>query len=97
MTSIRDEIRDHLEENLLYGRKGLADEASLLDAGLIDSTGVLELVTFLEDRFGLTVEDADIVPANFDSVAGLATYVEARLHTASRRATIADSVADHAD
>lgn len=93
MNTIRDTIREHLEENLLYGKGDLADDASLLEAGLIDSTGVLELVAFLEGRFGIRVADTDIVPANFDSVAGLVAYVQSSLHAAPEHATLAD----HAD
>ncbi|MGG5817690.1 acyl carrier protein [Falsiroseomonas sp. HW251] len=93
MNTIRDTIRQQLEDNLLYGKGDLTDDASLLEAGLIDSTGVLELVAFLESRFGIKVEDTDIVPANFDSVAGLVAYVQSRLRDAPARA----AMADHAD
>ena len=65
---------------LLFGDTtvDLADHVSLIDAGIIDSTGVLELVGFVENTFGLTVADADIVPANFDSIGRLAAYIEAK-------------------
>ncbi|HMF40858.1 MAG TPA: acyl carrier protein [Polyangia bacterium] len=53
----------------------LADEASLLDQGIIDSTGVLELIGFLEDSFGVKVEDAEMVPENLDSVARIVAFV----------------------
>jgi acyl carrier protein len=74
------EIRRFLAENFLFreGRATLGAEESLLGAGLIDSTGVLELVAFLEQRFGLSVPDADMLPENLDTVRGLVAYVEAR-------------------
>jgi acyl carrier protein len=56
----------------------LTDSASFLDRGLIDSTGVLELVGFVEDEFGVSVQDDDIVPDNFDSIQNLAAYVARR-------------------
>ena len=54
----------------------LDDTSSLLAQGIIDSTGVLELVSFVEDRFGISVQDEELVPANFDSLAALCAYVE---------------------
>ncbi len=53
----------------------LADDASLLDAGIVDSTGVLEVVTFLESEFGVKVQDAEIVPENVDSIARIAEFI----------------------
>ena len=54
----------------------LADDASLLDAGIVDSTGVLEVVQFLESEFGLEVQDHEIVPENVDSIARIAAFIE---------------------
>ena len=53
----------------------LADDASLLDQGIIDSTGVLEVVTFLEQKFGIQVEDQEMLPENLDSIEHVAAYV----------------------
>jgi len=52
------------------------ESTSFLEQGIIDSTGVLELVTFIEDHFGVTVRDEDLVPANFDSLRTLAAFVD---------------------
>lgn len=57
----------------------LTDAASLLDLGVVDSTGVLEIIGFVERDFGLAVEDDEIVPANLDSIERIATYVERKL------------------
>jgi acyl carrier protein len=54
----------------------LADSDSLLDKGIIDSTGVLELVGFLEEHFGIAVDDEDLVPENLDSVDTLVGYID---------------------
>jgi len=54
----------------------LDETTSFLEQGIIDSTGVLELVTFIEDHFGVTVRDEDLVPSNFDSLRALAAFVE---------------------
>ena len=53
----------------------LGDQASLLDEGVVDSTGVLEVIGFLESEFGLAIEDAEITPENFDSIARIAAFV----------------------
>lgn len=57
----------------------LKDSTSFLDTGLIDSTGVLELVDFLEERFGITVEDSELVPENLDSLDNLCRYLEKKV------------------
>jgi acyl carrier protein len=60
-------------------RAELADTESLLDAGLIDSTGILELVAFIETEFSIQMADTDIVPDNLDSVDTIVRYVEGKL------------------
>jgi acyl carrier protein len=54
----------------------LADDASFLDQGIIDSTGVLEVVGFLEENFGIVVGDNEMLPENLDSVQNLTAFVE---------------------
>jgi len=81
-------VRSFIEDNFLFRSDdaALAADASLLDAGLIDSTGILELVAFLEGTFGITVADAEIVPANLDSIAAIAAYVDGKLVEAAAAA-----------
>lgn len=76
--SIETAVSAFLIDNFRFGDTSVAivPDESLIEAGVIDSTGVLELVAFLEERFGLDVEDADIVPDNLDSLAAIARYVE---------------------
>lgn len=54
----------------------LDDKTSFLAGGILDSTGVLELVAFVEQQFGIKVSDDELVPANFDSLAALAAFIE---------------------
>ena len=70
-------IRAFIEENFLFREdvSGLSDDDSLLENGVMDSTGILELVAFLEGDFGIEMSDAEIVPANLDSIASIAAYV----------------------
>jgi acyl carrier protein len=57
-------------------KKGLNDTVNLLESGIIDSLGILELVTFLEQQFGIQVEDDELVPENFQTTGTLAAFVE---------------------
>jgi acyl carrier protein len=79
-TDIEQKIRQFLTDNFLFreDRASLTDAESLLEAGVIDSTGVLELVAFLEREFGLAVDDAEIVPENLDSISRIVGYVKGK-------------------
>jgi acyl carrier protein len=74
---IETEIRGFIVKNFLFGVDDVAIKAddSLLDKGVIDSTGVLEVVGFLDERFGIQVDDNELVPSNFDSIAKLTAFV----------------------
>ena len=77
MDEIRNEIREFIVENFLFGEDDgqLTDEDSLLEKGIVDSTGVLELVQFLERTYSLKVKDEDLVPDNLDTISRAAEYV----------------------
>jgi acyl carrier protein len=66
----------------------LSDDDSLLDAGIIDSTGVLDLIGFIEQQFGVTVADEELVPENLDSITRLTAFLE-RKHQAAAPSTLA--------
>ena len=73
---IGSEIRDFVVTNFLFGKGDeLRDDESLLENGVIDSTGVLELVSYLQERFDMRIEDDEIVPANLDSIRNLVQFV----------------------
>lgn len=77
MTDIAQQLTNFIVDNLLLGKRvDLAGTSSLLEAGIIDSTGVLELVHFLEDTWGFTVKDEEMVPANLDSLDALVRFVQ---------------------
>lgn len=73
-------LRAFIEESYLFGDSSRmpADDESLLETGIIDSTGVLELIEFLEEEFGFSVEDTETVPENLGSIAGLTRYVSSK-------------------
>ena len=80
MTDFKSKIRDFIVENFLFGSADeITDETSFLEEGIIDSTGVLELVTFLENNFKIKVEDEDLIPENFDSIDNVTVYLNAKL------------------
>jgi acyl carrier protein len=85
---IERQVRQFIEDNFLFREDGAALAAgdSLLEAGLIDSTGILELVAFLEGEFGIAVADAEIVPENLDSIATIVAYVATKLPEAAAAA-----------
>jgi acyl carrier protein len=75
MEAVRSEVRRFVIDNFLFGQGAIADDQSFLDSGIIDSTGVLELVVFLETQFGISVEDHELAPANLDSLNRVASFV----------------------
>ena len=77
MSQLKTELRLYITENFLFGQDEgvLTDDVSFLEKGLIDSTGVLEIVAHLEQAYGVSVEDEELIPQNFDSVNNLAAYV----------------------
>ena len=76
--AIKSTVSTFLIDNFRFGDTSvaIAYDESLIETGFIDSTGVLELVAFLEDTFAITVADTDIVPENLDSLAAIARDVE---------------------
>jgi acyl carrier protein len=76
-SEIREGIRRYILENLLFGQEpaSFSDEASLLDDGIIDSTGILELIEHLEAAFGIEIQDSETVPENLDSLTRATAFV----------------------
>ncbi|AUX79784.1 MULTISPECIES: acyl carrier protein [Sinorhizobium] len=78
--TIKEKVRTFIIDNFLFGDTSyeLGDTASLIENDVVDSTAVLELVAFIEDQFGIAMTDADIVPANLDSLARIAAFIEVK-------------------
>jgi acyl carrier protein len=74
---IRADLLDFVVTNFLFGdtTRAPGDDDSLVEGGIIDSTGVMELIEFLESKFGIQVSDEDTVPANLDTIANLTQFV----------------------
>jgi acyl carrier protein len=79
--TIAREIKEFVVTNFLFGQQGtgLADDQSFLESGVIDSTGVLELVAFLEQRYAISVADRELLPENLDSIQNVSRFVARKL------------------
>lgn len=74
---MNEQVRQFILTNFYVpDANALQDDASLLDTGVIDSTGVLEVISFLEDTFSLTVEEEEMVPENLDSIGRISAFVQ---------------------
>jgi acyl carrier protein len=83
---MREELRRFIVDNYLFGQDDdFSDDDSLLQKGIIDSTGVLEMVAFLEKSYRVEVEDDELLPENLDSINRLIRFTEKKLHAAAPR------------
>ena len=74
------DIRTYIVENFLFGQaEGLENDSSFLEKGILDSTGVLELVAHLESTYGIKVEDDELLPDNLDSIDLICSFVERKV------------------
>ncbi len=80
MDNIKEKIRAFIVENFLFGDdNGLNDDTSFLEEGIIDSTGILELVEFIEEEFSIEVEDEELIPENLDSLNNIEVYLSGKV------------------
>lgn len=81
LDEITAKVQSFVVENFLFrsDRDALSETESLIEANIIDSTGVLELVGFLESDFKISVGDGDIVPENLDTIRSIASYIQRKL------------------
>jgi acyl carrier protein len=82
---IKDQVRSFVTSNFYVADPtSLEDDASLLDRGIIDSTGVLEVIFFIEETFGITVEDSEMLPDNLDSIERIAKFIARKISSAQQ-------------
>ena len=75
--NIQKTFHNFIIENFIFqGDDGLKEDTSFLENGIIDSTGVLELVAFIEETYGISVDDDEIVPENLDSISNITKYIQ---------------------
>ena len=84
MTAHHQEIRRYIVEQFLFGQDAdLTDSSSFLDKGILDSTGVLELVAHLESTYGIKVSDDELLPDNLDSIDAICAFIDRKTRTAA--------------
>jgi acyl carrier protein len=77
---IKDQMRQFIMTNFVFDkRRVLKDEESLLESGVVDSTGILEVIAYLEEHFAVKVEDIEFRAENFDSIERITTFVAKKL------------------
>lgn len=76
MSDVQSKIRTFIVDNYLFGDdEGLESNTSFLDEGIVDSTGILELIEFISEEFEMTVEDDELVPENLDSIDNVTAFI----------------------
>ena len=77
---LTSKIKGFVIENFPAARKrNLTDDVSLLESGIVDSIGILEIVAFIEKSFQVTISDDDLTPENFNSIKAIAAFLQARV------------------
>ena len=78
---VEKDVKKFIVTKLMQGKNGnaLRDDESLFEAGIIDSLGILQLVSFLEERFSVQVEDEELIPENFETINRLLDFMEKKL------------------
>ena len=74
-------IKEYIVENFLFvDSTQLQEDTSFLDSGIVDSTGILELVTFLEEKYNISIEDDELIPENLDSLTNIVRFLDHKLN-----------------
>lgn len=78
MEETKKQLRDYIVENFLFGdtETEFADGDSFMEQGILDSTGILDVILYLEENFDMKVEDDELIPENLDSIDNLAAFIE---------------------
>jgi len=78
--NVAHDVRQFIVSNFFYGQEcSFTDDDSFMEKGIVDSTGVLQLVGFLEETYGITVEDEELTPENLDSITNVSTYLARKI------------------
>lgn len=86
---MRNQVRTYIVDNFLFGDDaGLEDDTSFLESGMIDSTGILEVISFLEETFFIKVLDDELIPENLDSISNIAGYLDRKHATAQNKLSV---------
>ena len=85
LQTLEIDLRTFVIDNFLFGQGGdsLHNDDSFLEKGIVDSTGMLELVTFLEEKYTLQIDDDELIPDNLDSIKNLCLFIQKKLSSSS--------------
>jgi acyl carrier protein len=77
--SMQQDIREYIVDTFLFGEDGgLQDDSSFLEEGIVDSTGIMQLVSYLQEQYRITIEDEELIPDNLDSIRKVMAFVAAK-------------------
>jgi acyl carrier protein len=80
--TLHEDIREFIVENFLFGDDtGLKDNSSFLEEGIVDSTGIMQLVSFIQEQYLIVIEDEELTPENLDSIQKVADFVQQKRRT----------------
>lgn len=78
---IKQSVAEYIIDNFLFGDGSrLQNDTSFLESGIVDSTGILELVNFLEDTYDIVLEDEELIPENLDSLQNIAKFIQMKIN-----------------
>ena len=84
--NIEGSVKEFIVENFLFGKEpenGIEPQASLMETGIIDSTGILEIIDFLEKTYAIKVEDDELIPENLDSLENIGRFISGKLNASA--------------
>lgn len=87
MDNIKDKIKKFISENFLFTTSIdlIADDQAFMESGIVDSTGILEIVNFVEEEFGIQLEDDEIIPENLGSITQLTNFISGKQIVAANK------------
>lgn len=86
MADTSKQLRDYIVENFLFGdtETEFSDTDSFMEKGIIDSTGILEVITYIEENFIIKIEDDELIPENLDSISNIVNFIERKVKEGSK-------------
>ncbi len=89
MLTLQHELRNYIMENYFFGQgESLGNDDSFMELGIIDSTGVLELISHLEERYSIEIASEELIPENLDSIERLTRFVSRKLTESGRTPSV---------
>ncbi len=86
MTDTSKQLRDYIVENFLFGdtETEFSDTDSFMEKGIIDSTGILEVITYVEENFNIKIEDHELIPENLDSISNIVNFINRKVNEGTK-------------